>query len=146
MVRLIPAMAVLVLLAASPAAAQRGEAYCNVTGVTSEQLSNGVRVTIEADGELDWHIDWGQLIAEGAMVERKYEWGTDLEPTEKFRMVPLHIRNARSKLGSAFVPINRYPISHAEISIPEWADEGVGLEVDVVNYLGWVTGEGEFRR
>jgi type II secretory pathway component GspD/PulD (secretin) len=44
------------------------------------------------------------------------------------------------------VAVGKYPVSHVEISIPEWAVEGVGLEVDVVNYLAWFTGEGELFR
>lgn len=129
--------------AAGPALAQRGTVYCNMTAVTSEQLSNGVRVTIEADGELHWDLDFKRLIQEGEV--REYEGG-GLDITEKFRRLPFRLQNARSKLGSAFIPINKYPVSHVEIRIPEWAEEGVGLEVDVVNYLGWVTGEGRFWR
>jgi hypothetical protein len=128
---------------AGPAWAQRGTVYCNVTAVTSEQLSNGVRVTIEADGELHWGWDFERLIEEGAL--REYEGG-GLRITEKFRRLSLRLHNARSKLGSAFIPINKYPVSHVEIRIPEWAEEGVGLGVDVVNYLGLITGEGRFER
>ncbi len=131
--------------AAGPAAAQRGTVYCNVTKVSSEQLSNGVRVTIEADGELYWDWDFERLLQEGAALGEIHEYGVSIWGfTEKFRRLPFLLWNARSKLGSGFVPINKYPVSHVEISIPEWADEGVGLEIDVVNYLGWVTGEGRF--
>ncbi len=147
MPRLIPATLLLILLAAPPAAAQRGEVYCNVTEITSEQLSNGVRVTIKADGELKWYVDWRQLIEEGAAEgEFGEHWLSVRGFTEKFRRLPIHIWNARSKLGTGFVAIGKYPISHAEIYIPEWADEGIGLEVDRVNYLGWITGEGELER
>jgi type II secretory pathway component GspD/PulD (secretin) len=147
MSRLIPAILLLVLLAAAPARAQRGEAYCNVTAITSEQLSNGVRVTIEADGELDWHLDWRALLEEGAAKgEFGDYWMSIWGFTEKFRRLPIHITNARSKLGTGFIPINKYPISHVEIYIPDWAEEGVGLEIDVVNYLGLVTGEGNLER
>lgn len=139
-------LAIVVLCAAWPAAAQRGPVYCNVTDIKSEQLSNGVQVRIEADGQLQWDIDWEQLIEQGAVVEREEEWGMSWDVTEKFRRLPISIWNARSKLGSAFIPIDKYPVSHAEISIPEWAHEGVGLEIRVVNYLGWVTGEGELER
>lgn len=136
-----------ILTAGGSADAQRGSVYCNVTAITSEQLSNGVRVTIQADGELYWGWDINQLFQEGAVLGEVYEdyvsiWGF----TEKFRRMPFQLYNARSKLGSGFVPVDKYPVSHVEISIPEWAEEGVGLEIDVVNYLGWVTGEGRFER
>lgn len=141
-------LALLVLaLSALPAAAQRGAAYCNVTEIKSEQLSNGVRVTIVADGELNWQLDFERLVSEGAIeCQVVYgEWGRGINcmPTERFTRTPLRLMNARSKLGSAFVPVSKYPVSHVEISIPSWAVEGVGLEVDVVNYLSWFTGEGE---
>ncbi len=143
------ALALLILTtmlgAAGPAAAQRGTVHCNITAITSEQLSNGVRVTIEADGELYWDWDFERLLQEGAAVGEIHEYGVSIWGfTEKFRRLPFLLWNARSKLGSGFVAINKYPVSHVEISIPEWADEGVGLEIDIVNYLGWVTGEGRF--
>ena len=131
---------------AAPARAQRGPVYCSVTEIKSEQLSNGVRVTIVTDGEVEWDWDFDRLIAEGAFAFERMPWGISLEPTEHFRSLPLRLRNAKSKLGSALVPVNKYPVSHVRISIPEWAQEGVGLEVEVVNYLGWVTGEGDFHR
>lgn len=130
-------------LAGRPASAQRGAAYCRITEIKSEQLSNGVRVTIVADGELHWDIDFNRLVAEGAIVIEQTPWGESDRPTERFTRLPVKIFNARSLLGSGFVAINKYPISHAEIRIPDWAVEGVGLNIDVVNYLGWTTGEGD---
>ena len=120
-------MCVLALaLSAVPAAAQRGEVYCQITDITADQLSNGVRVTISADGEMQWEED-SKL--EGQAVRR----------------VRIFIYNAKSMLGSAFVPIEKYPVSHVEISIPYWAREGVGLQIDIVNYLPHRTGEGFLR-
>jgi hypothetical protein len=128
----------------APAArAQRGAAYCNVTDIRADQLSNGVRITITADGQLAWDIEWDRLIAEGAIAVTEYAPGQySFEPREQFRRLPIRIWNARSKLGSAYIDISRYPVSHATISIPDWAEEGVGLEIDLHNYLGWVAGEG----
>jgi type II secretory pathway component GspD/PulD (secretin) len=146
MLRLIPAILLLVLLSAAPAMAQRGEVYCNVTAITSEQLSNGIKVTIQADGELNWDLDFEQLTEQGGLRLVETEWGYNYEITERFRRLPFRIWNARSKLGTGFIPINKYPISHVEIYIPEWAHEGVGLEIDVVNYLGFLTGEGDLQR
>ncbi len=144
MARLVPAILLLVALAASPAAAQRCDVYCNITEITAEQLSNGVRITIQADGELHWYLDFASLIEEGAAEGEVTEHGIHIWGlTEKFRRLPFRINNARSKLGSGFVAIDKYPVSHAEIHIPEWAKEGVGLEVDIVNYLGWISGEGQ---
>jgi len=133
------------LLAAVPAAAQRGPTYCNVTEVKAEQLSNAVRVTIVTDGTPSWDIDWDRLVREGAMTRVVMEWGEDYWPTESFIYLPIRIWNAKSKLGTGFVPVGKYPVSHVRIAIPEWAEEGVGLQVDVVNYLGFWTGEGHLQ-
>jgi len=129
----------------SPANAQRGRTYCNITDIETKQLSNGVQVIISADGQLDWWIDLDQLEAEGAGYWHEFWWGWDLYPNERFTHLPISIWNARSKLGASLIPIGAYPISHAAISIPDWAEEGVGLQIDMVNYLGMVDPEGQWR-
>jgi len=131
-------------LAAGPAAAQRGKAYCTVKEIKAEQVSNGVRVIIQTDGNVEWDWDFQELIDSGALtIEYMGEYGISFMPTEKFTHMPLLLRNAKSGLGSAFIPIGKYPVSHAVISIPDWAaqSDGVGLRVDIFNYLGWVRGE-----
>lgn len=138
-------LGILLLLAAGPAMAQRGPTYCNVTEIKTEQLANAVRVIIVTDGTPNWYVDWDRLIREGAMRRVMTEYGEDFWPTESFVYLPIRILNAKSKLGTGFVPINKYPVSHARISIPEWAVEGVGLQVDIVNYLGFWTGEGHLQ-
>ena len=139
--------AVLLALSSGPLAAQSGDVYCNITEIKSEQLSNGVQITIVADGELQWGLDWGRLYDEGAWVSYEISEGWwHSEPTERFHALPILIYNARSMLGSGFVSIGKYPISHAQISIPGWAEEGIGLAIDFVQYVPWVTGEGDSQR
>jgi hypothetical protein len=130
-------------LPAGPAAAQRGQAYCTVKDIRAEQLSNGVRVTIEADGELQWSLDIEELFRSEALKIQTGPWGEWDYFTEKFTTLPIILRNAKSGLGSAFIPIGKYPVSHAVISIPAFAaqNDGIGLHVDIVNYLGAATGE-----
>ncbi len=146
--RLWIAIAVLIGLGWSSgrAAAQRGAAYCNVTEIKSEQLSNGVRVTILTDGQIEWDWDWEQMMKDGALELKRRPWGMDWGWSRTLRRLSLRLKNARSKIGSGFVDISKYPVSHVEISVPTWAHEGVGLEVSVVNYLEWGTGEGELYR
>jgi type IV pilus assembly protein PilQ len=121
--------------------------YCNVTAITSEQLSNGVRVIIKADGEMKARLDVHKLLSDGGWEYREFDhYGYGYWPTERFRRLPIRISNAKSSLGSGFIPVGKYPVSHVEISIPEWAEEGVGLEVAIVNYLGFATGDGDFRK
>jgi hypothetical protein len=130
-------------LAAGPAAAQRGQAYCTVKDIKAEQLSNGVRITIEADGQLQWGWDIAELFRSEGLKIQIGPWGEWDYFTEKFTTLPLVLRNAKSGLGSAFIPIGKYPVSHAAISIPAWAsqNDGIGLRVDIVNYLGAAVGE-----
>lgn len=146
--RLLPKLAALVLigLGAAPAAAQSGPVYCNIVEIQTEQLSNGVRITITGDGQLSWSVDWDRLGREGAFRMEQRPWGEHWEMTERFTHLPLLLWNARSSLGSGFVPVEKYPVSHIGLSIPEWARDGVGLEVDIVSYVSAFTGEGELRR
>lgn len=134
---------VMLAWAAFPARAQHGPTYCNVTAITAEQLSNAVRVTIVTDGSPEWDIDWESLISEGAMKLTQQPWGMGLWPTARFNHIPIRVRNAKSNLGTGFVAIGKYPVSHVTLSIPEWATEGVGLVIDVAAYLAWITGEGD---
>jgi type II secretory pathway component GspD/PulD (secretin) len=102
---------------ASPSRAQRGPVYCNLTAIEGEQLSNGVRVTLATDGEIGgWGIGWG---------------GSE----HQIGRVTVYLGDAKSQLGAAFVPIAKYPVSHAVISPAEWGEEGVGLEVEIFAYL-----------
>lgn len=121
---------------ALPAAAQRA-VYCNITEIKAEQLSNGVRITIQADGELQGSFDWDRMIASGQWEWKQYEWGWDVTPTERTTRLSFKFTNARSSLGSGFIPVDKYPVSHVEISIPDEAAEhdGVGVNVDIVTYL-----------
>lgn len=134
---LISTALVCLALAAEPAAAQRGAAYCTVKEIKAEQLSNGVRVTIVADGQLNPDFDIEEMTREDSLRWVSGPWGYGNYLTEKFTHLPLLLRNARSGLGSAFIPIGKYPVSHVIISIPPWAaqNDGIGLRVDIVNYL-----------
>ena len=85
-------LGLLICTLAAPAAGQRGEVYCHVTAITSEQLSNGVMVTIEGDGELHWDMDWGRLLEEGEVEgEAGEHWINIWGITEKFRRLPIRI-------------------------------------------------------
>ena len=61
-------VAIVLLLACGPAAAQRGQTYCNVTDISARQLSNGVQITIQADGEMQWWVDWDDVVAQGVLT------------------------------------------------------------------------------
>jgi hypothetical protein len=111
-----------------PACAQT-EGYCTVTGVRSEQLSNAVRITIQADGTMRTSIRWLDFYAgrfrRAAFLERD--------------IIPFQLTNARSAVGN-FVDISTYPVSYLKLSTPPDSREGVGLECELHLYRPAVLG------
>lgn len=87
----------------------------NITDVAVEQLTNGLRITLKADGLLEVYST-GQW------------WETNAE-----HEFPLWLGNARSALGT-FVDISRYPVNYLKLETPQDAREGVGLTLTVKLY------------
>lgn len=87
--------------------------YCNVTDVQAKAMPNGVQVTIVADGILEWE----------AHRDMRDRW------REKVTRIGLRLENARSKIDRNFIPVNQTPLSHVEVSVPQDAEEGIGLDV-----------------
>ncbi|MGD8238428.1 MAG: type II and III secretion system protein [Armatimonadota bacterium] len=104
--------ALLTGLAAVPATAI---VYCNVTDIQAKAMPNGVQVTIVSDGILRW--EW----------ERGYypDYG------DRATQIGVRLENARSKIDKTFIAVNETPVSHVQISVPQSAEEGVGLTVIV---------------
>lgn len=111
-----------------PACAQT-EGYCTVTGVRSEQLSNAVRITIQADGAMRTSIQrldfYAGRFRRAAFLERD--------------IIPFQLTNARSAVGN-FVDISTYPVSYLKLSTPPDSREGVGLECELHLYRPAVPG------
>jgi type II secretory pathway component GspD/PulD (secretin) len=105
-------LAVPLVLLARPQAGQ-AIVYCNITEVKAEQLSNGVQITVKADGLLlqDWH-------------------GHQENPNR----VEVAFSNARNATGQNFIDVSQFPVSHVELSTPQGAKEGVGVQLAVVLY------------
>lgn len=101
------------LLFASAAGPADARVYCNITEVEAKQLRNGVQITVKADGILN--IDWGSFSHEddGGRFEMPFE-------------------NARNETGMNFIDVSKFPVSHIELSVPQGATEGVGVNVAVV--------------
>lgn len=95
--------------------AQAGHAivYCNITEVKAEQLSNGVQITVKADGIL-----WGYSEGYGGLTNR----------------FVAHFGSARNATGQNFIDVSQYPVSHVELSTPQGASEGIGVDLVVVLY------------
>ncbi|MDH7571882.1 MAG: hypothetical protein QHJ73_20065, partial [Armatimonadota bacterium] len=94
------------LIGARPAAAA---VYANITEVTPTELTNGVQITVKADGILKWQGDnsgWGNRI-----------W--------------LLFPGARSAVGKSYIDVGKFPVSGILMAIPQNAPEGIGIEMTV---------------
>lgn len=106
----------LCLLLWLPHAASSALVYCNITSVETQQLSNGVQITVKADGVLSQ--DWHSYDDSGSSSNRY---------TATFT-------NARNQTGRNFIDVSLYPVSHVELSTPQGAEEGVGVQLVVAMY------------
>ncbi len=108
------AVAALVVALTSSAHAQTQLAV-NITDVTIKQRTNGLRITLKADGLLEVRST-GQW------------WQTNAE-----HEFPLRLGNARSAVGT-FVDVSRYPVNYLKLETPRSAREGVGVMLTVKLY------------
>ncbi len=101
------------LALAAPLAAQ-SIPYCNITAVDAQQLSNGVQITVKADGVLQLTNDYS-----GSMSGNR---------------LALTFPNAKSSVGKSFIDVSKFPVSYVQFSVPQTAKEGVGIEMAVAMY------------
>ena len=85
-------------------------AYCNITAIDTQQLSNGVQITVKADGALE--------------LQQSYDYtaGTRVE---------LLFLNAKSLVNRSFIDVSKYPVSYIQLAVPQTAKEGVGVDMVV---------------
>lgn len=100
------------LITSARGALSQTRAYCNITSIESQQLSNGVQITVKADGVLDWAPEGG-------------DWGS-FYGTESAKIV-MRFPNAKSQIGRTFIDVSKYPVSYLQLSVPQDAEEGVGV-------------------
>ena len=93
-----------------PACAQ-GVAYTNIKSVTTRALSNGVQITILADGILQYR-------------------DVDSSGSKMGAYFPA----ARNATGKNFINLNTYPVSSIQLSTPQGAQNGIGLRIDINNF------------
>ena len=94
-----------------PACAQ-GTAYTNIKSVTTRALSNGVQITIQADGILQYR-------------------DVDSDGNKMGAYFPA----ARNGTGKNFINLNTYPVSSIQLSTPQGATNGIGLRIDITNFV-----------
>ncbi len=105
----------------------QGQAYCQINQVEVQRLSNGVQVTIRADGAMYVDLSPSRFFNLEAFHTGRGDWR---KPT---RVLEFFISNGRTQIGN-FVEIGVYPVSHIEMSVPPEAPEGIGIELRVVLY------------
>ncbi len=99
------------LFGASNAGAQP-RSYTTITKVTTNVLSNGVQITVVADGILQF---------------------TNADNSGS--QMGLYFPDARNGTGKNFINLNRYPVSSIQLSTPQGAQNGIGLQMQIVNFI-----------
>ncbi|HEX8834255.1 MAG TPA: hypothetical protein VF719_08640 [Abditibacteriaceae bacterium] len=102
----------LALLSLPSAWAQGGRAYTTINQVDVTPLSNGVQLKILSNGILQYRdVDTNGLKMQIAFPD------------------------ARNGTGKNFFNINRYPVSHLQLSTPQGAANGIGLVLSISNFI-----------
>jgi len=109
--KFILAITLVLILGISPAAHAQGRAFTTITSVTATPLSNGVQITVLADGILQYNSEntYGKQM--GALFP-----------------------DAKNGIGKNFININRYPVSHIQLLTPQGAQNGLGVQLNIFNF------------
>lgn len=99
-------------LAAGLAPHARGQAYCYITEVKHEAISNAVQVVVKSDGILKW----------------SWEFEDTGSPRQ---LISVRFPNARLQLTEHFVEVNQTPISTITLYPPQDAVQGTGIVMEV---------------
>lgn len=102
--------ACLLSLLAMHSAHAQSRSYTTISAVDVTSLSNGLQISIKADGILQYR---------------------DAD-TSGLKM-HLYFPDARNGTGKNFFNINRYPVSYLQLSTPQGAASGIGLNLDISN-------------
>lgn len=88
-----------------------GQSYTTISSITVTALSNGVQIRIVADGILQYAND-------------------DLDG----RVMRISFPSARNGTNKNFININKYPVSHIQVSTPQGAANGIGVLMQINNF------------
>jgi type IV pilus assembly protein PilQ len=102
----------LLILAATAHAQNAARSYTTINSVVVTPLSNGVQVRITADGILQYR-------------------NADVSGLK----MALSFPDARNGTGKNFFNVNRYPVSYIQLSTPRDAVGGIGVQVDISNFV-----------
>ena len=96
---------------AAPARAQ-ARSYTTIKSVKVNALSNGVQITVQADGILQYR-----------------------DEDNNGRKMGITFPDARNGTGKNFINLNSYPVSYIQLSTPQGAQNGIGLRFDINNLI-----------
>jgi type IV pilus assembly protein PilQ len=100
----------ILLLGACDKCWAQARSYTTITAVEVTPLSNGVQVRIKADGILQYRD------ADTSGLQMR-----------------VYFPNARNGTGKNFVNVDRYPVSYIQLSTPQGAASGIGLNFEIRN-------------
>lgn len=92
-----------------PAYAQ-ARAYTTIKSVSATSLSNGVQITVLADGILQYR-----------------------DGDSSGRVFGATFSDARNGTGKNYINVGQYPVSHIEIRTPQGAQNGIGVRLEIKN-------------
>lgn len=86
--------------------------YTTITAVKVTPLSNGVQISITSDGILQFR-----------------------NPDTNGAKMSLLFPDARNGTGKNFINVNRYPVSYIQLTTPQEAANGIGLLMQISNFV-----------
>ena len=101
----------LLLLLFATAGAAGAQAYCNITEIKHNALSNGIQILMKSDGMLTW----------------RWESGGNGETSKAVVRFP----GARIGVEKTLYNIDQEPVSTAQLMVPQDADNGLGVLLQV---------------
>lgn len=116
MTRFVPRLVALFVALLPTAALAQTTAYCTISEVNAQQLSNGVQITVVADGVLSWQPEGG-------------DWGAFYGGTAT--RLSLRFTNAKTSIARNFIDVSKFPVSYVQLGVPQDAREGVGVVMTV---------------
>ena len=105
----ISACLLFLLFAFAPSARAQG-AFTTINSVKVTPLSNGVQLSISADGLLQYR-----------------------DADTSGREMSIFFPDARNGTGKNFFNVNAYPVSHLQLSTPQGAKNGIGVQLKISN-------------
>ena len=88
------------------------QSYATISAITVTPLSNGVQIKIVADGILQYRA-------------------TDTSG----KIMEIVFPDAKNGTGKNFINVNRYPVSHIQLSTPQGSMNGIGMTLIINNFV-----------